>query len=55
MFAGAAIAAGGGGAALEFSRAGCGRITGVVLPGLWASLVVMAWMLASTMLKGAGL
>lgn len=55
VFAGAAIAAGGGGAALEFSRAGCGRITGAVLPGLWASLVIMAWMLASTMLKGAGL
>ena len=55
VFAAAAIAAGGGGAALEFSRAGCGRITGGLLPGLWASLAVMAWMLASAARKGAGL
>lgn len=55
VFAGAAIAAGGGGAALEFTRAGCGRITGALLPGLWASLAVMAWMLVSAALKGAGL
>jgi len=55
VFAGAAIAAGGGGATLEFTRADCGRITGVLLPGLWASLAVMAWMLTSAQLAGAGL
>jgi len=55
VFAGAAIAAGGGAAALEFTRIGCGRITGALLPGLWGGLVVMAWMLASAALAGAGL
>lgn len=54
VFAAAGIAAGGGGAAMEFTRAGCGRITGALLPALWSALVVSAWIMASTLLAGAG-
>ena len=53
VFAAAGIAAGGGGAAMEFTRAGCGRITGALLPGLWSALVVSAWIMGSTLLAGA--
>ena len=39
---------------MEFTRAGCGRITGALLPALWSALVVSAWIMASTLLAGAG-
>ena len=51
-FAGAGIAAAGGAFGIALVKEGCGRLTGLLLPGLWSSLVVTAWMLTAGALAG---
>jgi hypothetical protein len=52
-FAGPAIAAGAGAGGLDLARAGCGRLTGLLLPGLWSALTMAGWVLLATTLAGA--
>ncbi len=51
-FSGAAIAASAGAGGLELIKAGCGKITGLLLPGLWGALVASAWIMVAAMLTG---
>ena len=53
-FAGAAIATGAGAGGLELVKAGCGRVTGLILPSIAAVLLATAWILAGPVLAGAG-
>jgi hypothetical protein len=53
-FAGAAIAAGFGAGGLELVRAGCGKVTALLLPGLWSAVLMAGWMLAAGALAGGG-
>jgi len=53
-FAGAAIAAGVGAGGIELVKAGCGKVTALLLPGLWSALLMAGWMLAAGTLAGGG-
>ena len=52
-FAGAAIATCAGTGGLELVKAGCGRMTGLILPSIAAVLLATAWIIAGSLLAGA--
>lgn len=53
-FAGAAIVAGLGAGGVELVKAGAGKVTALLLPGLWGALLITGWMLAAGSLAGGG-
>jgi hypothetical protein len=53
-FAGAALAAGMSAGGLDLVKAGCGKVTGLLLPGLWSALLMVAWVVGASWLSGAG-